>query len=149
MSEQNNERFKVIDGYDTENNPIKMIEDTLTTEIMSLENELEANGLCKRMNELEHRIRELLHKHGLLLEENYNEVTSLEEENDKLKHRIRELEHECNYLQDMLDDCICTKKENKDLKDDIKELRDKNIRLEDKLFLFPSKGKIIRDEHDV
>ena len=55
MSEYN--QFEVVDGYDNENNPIKMIRDKETTEEYSMENELEANSVCSKLNDLNDTIK--------------------------------------------------------------------------------------------
>lgn len=44
--------FEVIDGFDTNNEPIKCIRDNITTEEYSMENELEANSVCMKLNDL-------------------------------------------------------------------------------------------------
>lgn len=56
---QMTEKYRVIDGFDFANNPCKLIEDTKTTEQYNTENELEANSLCKLLNEQEERIKQL------------------------------------------------------------------------------------------
>ena len=53
------EKYKVIDGFDYKNEPCKLIESIETEERYSTENELEANSLCKLLNEQEERIKEL------------------------------------------------------------------------------------------
>ena len=45
-------RFEVMDYFDSENKPIKAIRDTETTEIYSMDNELEANSTCGLLNTL-------------------------------------------------------------------------------------------------
>ena len=50
-------QFEVVDGYDNENNPIKMIRDKETTEEYSMENELEANSVCSKLNDLNDTIK--------------------------------------------------------------------------------------------
>ena len=45
-----NKRFIVTDGYDKNNKPIKTITNTETTEIWSMNNELEANSVCELLN---------------------------------------------------------------------------------------------------
>lgn len=47
-----NKRFEVMDYFDSENKPIKAIRDTETTEIYSMDNELEANSTCGLLNTL-------------------------------------------------------------------------------------------------
>ena len=46
------EFFEVIDGFDTDNEPIKCIRDNQTTEIYSMDNETEANSVCMKFNDL-------------------------------------------------------------------------------------------------
>ena len=48
-------------------------------------------------------------------------LNTLHEENQELQHQI-------NYLEDRLDDCICIKKENKDLKAENLELSQKILK---------------------
>ena len=55
------QQFEVIDGYDSEGKNIPTIRDNKTTEIYSMENELEANSLCLKLNDLTDTIR-LLNK---------------------------------------------------------------------------------------
>lgn len=45
-------QFKVIDYFDSKNKPIKAIKNTKTTEIYSMDNELEANSICECFNAL-------------------------------------------------------------------------------------------------
>lgn len=42
--------FRVIDGFDCENNSCKLIENTITNERFNTENTLEANSLCEELN---------------------------------------------------------------------------------------------------
>lgn len=53
------EKYRVIDGFDFDNNPCKLIEDTKTTEQYNTENELEANSLCKLLNEQEELLNQI------------------------------------------------------------------------------------------
>ena len=53
------EKYRVIDGFDYKNEPCKLIEYIETEERYSTENELEANSLCKLLNEQEETINEL------------------------------------------------------------------------------------------
>ena len=78
-----NKRFTVCDGFDGENNPIKTIEDTVTTEIYSMDNELEANSVCIKLNELNDENGRLQHFESI-----YRQRTlQLEKENEQLKTR--------------------------------------------------------------
>ena len=45
-------QFEVIDYFDSENKSIKAIRDNGTTEIYSMDNELEANSTCEKLNAL-------------------------------------------------------------------------------------------------
>lgn len=71
------ERFEVMDYFDSENKPIKAIRDTETTEIYSMDNELEANSTCEKLNML-HEEKDYWKKRALLLENKYNEGDSIE-----------------------------------------------------------------------
>lgn len=53
------EKYRVIDGFDYKNKPCKLIEDIETEERYSTENDLEANSLCKLLNEQEEKIQQL------------------------------------------------------------------------------------------
>lgn len=53
------EKYRVIDGFDYKNEPCKLIEYIETEERYSTENELEANSLCKLLNEQEETIQDL------------------------------------------------------------------------------------------
>ena len=53
------EKYRVINGFDCKNEPCKLIEYIETKEQYSTENNLEANSLCKLLNEKEERIQEL------------------------------------------------------------------------------------------
>ena len=44
--------FRVIDGFNCENKPCKLIENTITAEQYNTENELEVNSLCALLNRL-------------------------------------------------------------------------------------------------
>lgn len=50
------EKYRVIDGFDYKNEPCKLIEYIETEERYSTENDLEANSLCKLLNEQEETI---------------------------------------------------------------------------------------------
>ena len=62
-------QFEVMDYFDSENKPIKAIRDTETTEIYSMDNELEANSTCETMNALYEEKEALELDNKLLLEE--------------------------------------------------------------------------------
>lgn len=92
----NEQQFEVIDGYDTENNPIKMIRDNETTEEYSMENELEANSLCLKLNDFNDTIK-LLNKAielGLSIDlvENFSEWDEIITRLDKTNRRLVEIE---------------------------------------------------------
>ena len=53
------EKYRVIDGFDYKNEPCKLIEYIGTEERYSTENDLEANSLCKLLNEQDERIKDL------------------------------------------------------------------------------------------
>lgn len=57
----------------------------------------------------------------VLIKKYHNENTDLIKENEQLKHEI-------NYLENRLDDCVCLKKENKDLKEENLELSQKILK---------------------
>lgn len=44
--------FRVIDGFDCDNKPCKLIENMITTEQYNTKNDLEANSLCELLNRL-------------------------------------------------------------------------------------------------
>lgn len=73
----------ILDNPNTELDFIEMLGDCLEAEeIVDLLNKLsDENERLKQKN------NELKHKYSLLLDENYEEVVSLEEENEQLKKR--------------------------------------------------------------
>ena len=55
-----------MDYFDSENKPIKAIRDTKTTEIYSMDNELEANSVCIKFNELSEENEQLKEEKDML-----------------------------------------------------------------------------------
>ena len=62
-------RFEVMDYFDSENKPIKAIRDTETTEIYSMDNELEANSSCGLLNTLHEENEQLKRRNKVLRED--------------------------------------------------------------------------------
>lgn len=88
------ERFEVMDYFDSENKPIKAIRDNETTEIYSMDNELEANSTCEKMNILYEEIQQS----KVLIKKYYNENTDLIKENEQLKKDNKRLRNCINEI---------------------------------------------------
>lgn len=58
----------------------------------------------------------------------YNSSKEMCELLNKLIEENEHLKHEINYLENRLDDCVCLKKENKDLKEENLELSQKILK---------------------
>ena len=84
-------RFEVMDYFDSQNKSIKAIRDNETTEIYSMDNELETNSVCIKFNELSDE-NEQLRKDLKIVEEHRKQETEytarLEEENEQLRKRL-------------------------------------------------------------
>ena len=77
-------RFEIMDYFDSENKPIKAIRDTETTEIYSMDNELEANSTCGLLNTL-HEENEQLKSELKALRKKYNDFS------DMVEQRLKEM----------------------------------------------------------
>ena len=84
-------QFEVIDYFDSENKSIKAIRDNGTTEIYSMDNELEANSTCEKLN--------ALHEENTQLKEGLKE---LKEIGDYQAQRIQELNNENQHIKNTI-----------------------------------------------
>ena len=107
----------LIGGFDCENKPCKLIENTITTEQYNTKNELEANSLCELVNEKEERIKKLSEENEQLKEENekLKEIFMKQLENALTLSFVKEVY--CNALLRILDENDSIEESKKFIKD--------------------------------
>lgn len=95
-------KYRVIDGFDYQNKPCKLIEYIQTEERYSTENDLEANSLCTLLNEKENEISEQASQLDFLIDENKH-MKEVLKQNRELKQQIKKLENTIYTYKDIIE----------------------------------------------